>query len=287
MDEVITRTIAQVNANNFRFKKKFGQNFLIDNNILNKIVEESNIAKDDVVVEIGPGMGALTERLVNKAKNVIAIEIDKDLIPILEKKFEGTDNIEIINEDCLKIDFNDIIRKYNVDNVKVVANLPYYITTPIIMKLLEDYSNIITTITVMIQKEVADRLSAKPNSKDYGAITLACEYYSHIKTVVKVPPSCFVPAPKVHSSVVRMDIKKKVLPKNISDNLFRIIRAGFNQRRKTLINALLNSNVISLKRNDLEAIFTKLGYEYNIRGEKLSLDEFVLLTREIYERSNN
>lgn len=271
-------TVSIIKKNDFRFKKKFGQNFLIDNNILDKIVEKSEISSDDLVIEIGPGIGALSEKLAEKCKNLILIEIDDTLIPILKDSVGKRENVEIIHNDVLKVDINEIVKGYEFKNVRVVANLPYYITTPILMKLLESQYDI-DTITVMVQKEVADRLTAKEGEKDYGAITLAVRYHTDAKVVINVSPNCFMPKPKVHSAVVHMKVLKKESDILFERKLFAIIRATFNQRRKTMINAIGNAGLDFINKEKLRQIFSQLDIDDNIRGEKLSLEDFIQIVK--------
>lgn len=271
-------TVSIIKKNDFRFKKKFGQNFLIDNNILDKIVEKSEISSDDLVIEIGPGIGALSEKLAEKCKNLILIEIDDTLIPILKDSVGKRENVEIIHNDVLKVDINEIVKRYEFKNVRVVANLPYYITTPILMKLLESQYDI-DTITVMVQKEVADRLTAKEGEKDYGAITLAVRYHTDAKVVINVSPNCFMPKPKVHSAVVHMKVLKKESDILFERKLFAIIRATFNQRRKTMINAIGNAGLDFINKEKLRQIFSQLDIDDNIRGEKLSLEDFIQIVK--------
>ncbi|GKX31865.1 ribosomal RNA small subunit methyltransferase A [Vallitalea longa] len=276
------RTIEIIKKYDFAFQKKFGQNFLIDHHVLNKIVTSSEISKDDVVVEIGPGIGSLTQQLAENAKHVIAVEIDKKLIPILEDTLSDYSNITIINEDILKVDLGKLVEEKNNNKpIKVVANLPYYITTPIIMGLFE--KNIpITSITVMVQKEVADRMRAEPSTKDYGALTLAIKYYCDPYIVANVPPNCFIPRPKIGSAVIKLT--KHTSPPVKVDNeklLFRIIRASFNQRRKTLINGLSNNLQEMFEKSDIRQAMDNIGLQSNIRGEALNLEEFSNLTNEL------
>lgn len=273
------RTMEIIHKYDFIFQKRFGQNFLIDLNILEKIVLGANLSKEDTVIEIGPGIGSLTQVLAENAKRVIAIEIDKKLIPILEETLIDYDNITIINEDILKVNLIKLIDKYN-DNkpIKVIANLPYYITTPIIMGLFEN--NIpIDTITVMVQKEVAKRMQAAPGSKDYGALSLAVQYYSYPKIIAQVAPSCFIPQPKVGSCVI--NLKKYNKPKiQVKDEkiLFEIIKASFNQRRKTLVNSISNQRDLNISKEKLISALEKLGLDEKVRGEALSLEQFSILT---------
>jgi 16S rRNA (adenine1518-N6/adenine1519-N6)-dimethyltransferase len=278
------RTIEIVKKYDFAFQKKFGQNFLIDSHVLNKIITSSNINKEDVVIEIGPGIGSLTQQLAENAKQVIAVEIDKKLIPILEDTLSDYNNITIINEDILKVDIVKLVKEKN-DNkpIKVVANLPYYITTPIIMGLFE--SNVpVDSITVMVQKEVADRMKAKPGTKDYGALSLAVGYYSEPYIVANVPPNCFMPRPKIGSAVIRLT-KHKQPPVDVVDAklLFKIIRASFNQRRKTLINGLYNNLEGMFEKDQLKHAIENIGLKLNVRGETLSLEEFSNLANELYK----
>lgn len=276
------RTIDIIKKYDFAFQKKFGQNFLIDGHVLNKIITSSEISKDDVVIEIGPGIGSLTQQLAENAKHVIAVEIDKKLIPILEDTLSDYDNITIINEDILKVDLVKLVKEKN-DNkpIKVVANLPYYITTPIIMGLFEQNVPILS-ITVMVQKEVAERMRAEPSTKDYGALTLAIKYYCDPYIVANVPPNCFIPRPKIGSAVIKLT--KHLEPPVQVDNvklLFRIIRASFNQRRKTLINGLSNNLDGMFEKTDIRQAIENIGLQSNIRGEALSLEEFSKLTNEL------
>ncbi len=278
------KTIEIIKKYDFAFQKKFGQNFLIDSHVLNKIITSSNITKEDVVIEIGPGIGSLTQQLAENAKQVIAVEIDKKLIPILEDTLSDYNNITIINEDILKVDIVKLVEEKN-DNkpIKVVANLPYYITTPIIMGLFE--SNVpVDSITVMVQKEVADRMKAKPGTKDYGALSLAVGYYSEPYIVANVPPNCFMPRPKIGSAVIKLT-KHKQPPVDVEDAklLFKIIRASFNQRRKTLINGLYNNLDGMFDKDQLKQAIENIGLKLNVRGETLSLEEFSNLANELYK----
>lgn len=278
------KTVEIIKKYDFAFQKKFGQNFLIDSHVLNKIITSSNITKEDVVIEIGPGIGSLTQQLAENAKQVIAVEIDKKLIPILEDTLSEYNNITIINEDILKVDIVKLVEEKN-DNkpIKVVANLPYYITTPIIMGLFE--SNVpVDSITVMVQKEVADRMKAKPGTKDYGALSLAVGYYSEPYIVANVPPNCFMPRPKIGSAVIKLT-KHKQPPVDVEDAklLFKIIRASFNQRRKTLINGLYNNLDGMFDKDQLKQAIENIGLKLNVRGETLSLEEFSNLANELYK----
>lgn len=263
----------------FRFQKRFGQNFLVDANILGKICEAAEIGKDDMVIEIGPGIGSLTQCLAEAAGSVIAIEIDKKLIPILEETLSGCSNVRIINEDVLKTDLKKLIEEYGKgQRIKLVANLPYYITTPIVMGILEQRLPI-ESMTIMIQKEVAERMQAEPGSKDYGALSLAVRYYAKVRVIAAVPPGCFMPRPKVASAVIRLDLYEDP-PYRARDEvfLFKLIRAAFHQRRKTLQNALSNSSEIQRDKERIIAAISGLGLDASIRGERLGLSEFIALS---------
>lgn len=282
------KTMEIINKYSFAFQKRFGQNFLIDSNILDKIVKGAELNKEDVVIEIGPGIGSLTQVLAEYAKKVIAIEIDKKLIPILEDTLEDYDNILLMNEDILKVDLNKLIEEENGGKqVKVIANLPYYITTPIIMGLFENHVPV-ESITVMVQKEVADRMQALPGTKDYGALSLAIQYYSKPQIITKVSPNCFIPAPKVGSSVICL---KRQEPEKIDFEeeklLFRIIKAAFSQRRKTLINSLINNESTQVSKEDLILFLREMGLEERVRGEVLSLGQFSALTKKIYRKMDS
>ena len=266
-----------------RANKSLGQNFLIDTNVVEKIIEGSNVNKDDLVIEIGPGLGTLTKFLLEKANKVICVELDKKMIKILEDRFSLYDNFELLNSDILKVDLNSIIKeeKKNSDikQVKVVANLPYYITTPIIMKLLEEQLDL-DSITVMVQKEVADRLIAIPGNKDAGAISYSVYYYTTSKAILEVPKVSFIPEPEVTSEVIKLDIRKAP-PVNVKSKkvMFKIIKSAFMQRRKTLLNALTNTKVFLNKEEGLE-ILKKLNLPEDVRAEKLSLQDFANITNE-------
>ena len=272
-------TIEIIKKYNFVFQKKYGQNFLIDGRVLDKIIGAAQIGPDDCVLEIGPGIGTMTKRLAEAAGQVIAVEIDKNLIPILQEVLGEFDNITILNEDILKVDIPALVEQYNGDRpIKVVANLPYYITTPIIMGLFE--SNVpIDNITVMVQKEVALRMQEGPGSKDYGALSLAVQYYAEPYIVANVPPNCFIPRPKVGSAVIRLT-RHKEKPVQVKNEqfMFRLIRASFNQRRKTLQNALHNMNELSLTKEEIVDALQTMGLSETIRGEKLSLSEYAKLS---------
>ena len=273
-------TIVVLNRYKFAFQKKFGQNFLIDTHVLERIIDEAGITPDDFVLEIGPGIGTMTQYLACAAREVVAVEIDKVLIPILEgDTLKAFDNVTVINDDILKVDINKLVEEKNGGRpIKVVANLPYYITTPIIMGLFESHVPI-ESITIMVQKEVADRMKTGPGSKEYGALSLAVQYYANPEIVANVPPNCFMPRPNVGSAVIRLtryetpvvDVKDEKL-------MFRIIRASFNQRRKTLVNGLKNSGEINFSKEQIEAAITTIGKPLTIRGEALTLAEFAALS---------
>lgn len=277
-------TIEVLQKYNFTFQKKFGQNFLIDTHVLDKIINSADITKDDMVLEIGPGIGTMTQYLACAAGKVVAVEIDKALIPILEDTLSEYDNVRVINEDVLKVDIAKLAEEENGGRpIKVVANLPYYITTPIIMGLFEN--NVpIKSITVMVQKEVADRMQVGPGTKDYGALSLAVQYYAKPYIVANVPPNCFMPRPKVGSAVIRLDRYEE--PKvQVKDEklMFKIIRASFNQRRKTLANGLKNSAELNFSKETIEAAIEKLGKGASVRGEALTLEEFAQLSNLLSE----
>lgn len=274
-----TNTLAVINKHEFAFQKKFGQNFLIDEGIVNKIVREAGVTKDDFVLEIGPGIGTMTQLLCEQAGGVAAVEIDTNLIPILKETLAEYDNVTIINEDILKVDIKKLAEEKNGGKpIKVVANLPYYITTPIIMGLFE--SNVpIDSITVMVQKEVADRMQVGPGTKDYGALSLAVQYYSKPQVVINVPPECFIPRPNVGSAVIRLT-RYKEPPVKVKDEklMFKLIRASFNQRRKTIANGLNNSPEINFSKEEITAAIESLHKGPSIRGEALTLSEFAALS---------
>lgn len=274
-----TNTLAVINKHEFAFQKKFGQNFLIDEGIVNKIVREAGVTKDDFVLEIGPGIGTMTQLLCEQAGGVAAVEIDTNLIPILKETLAEYDNVTIINVDILKVDIKKLAEEKNGGKpIKVVANLPYYITTPIIMGLFE--SNVpIDSITVMVQKEVADRMQVGPGTKDYGALSLAVQYYSKPQVVINVPPECFIPRPNVGSAVIRLT-RYKEPPVKVKDEklMFKLIRASFNQRRKTLANGLNNSPEINFSKEEITAAIESLHKGPSIRGEALTLSEFAALS---------
>ena len=278
-------TIAVLQKYNFVFQKKFGQNFLIDTHVLDKIIRSAEIGKDDFVLEIGPGIGTMTQYLACAAGQVTAVEIDRALIPILEDTLDGYDNVTVINDDVLKVDLVKLAEEKNGGKpIKVVANLPYYITTPIIMGLFENHVPL-KSITVMVQKEVADRMQVGPGTKDYGALSLAVQYYAKPYLVANVPPNCFMPRPKVGSAVIRLERYDKP-PVEVRDEklMFKIIRASFNQRRKTLANGLKNSPELDFAKEEIEAAIETLGKGPNIRGEALTLEEFARLADALYDR---
>jgi len=280
-------TIAVLQKYGFVFQKKYGQNFLIDPHVLDKIVAAAGIGPDDFVVEIGPGIGTLTQYLAYAARSVCAVEIDKNLIPILEDTLSDYDNVEVINNDVLKVDLAALAKeKNNGRPIKVVANLPYYITTPIIMGLFENHVPV-DSITVMVQKEVADRMQTGPGSKDYGALSLAVQYYAKPEIVANVPPNCFMPRPKVGSAVIKLTRYEKP-PVDVKDEglMFRLIRASFNQRRKTLVNGIRNSGDFSLSKEEIEDVFNRCDLPLNIRGEALTLEQFAMLANCIYDEKN-
>ena len=275
-------TIEVLKKYNFSFQKKYGQNFLIDTHVLDKIIRAAGITEDDCVLEIGPGIGTMTQYLAQAAGKVIAVEIDKALIPILSDTLSSYYNVTIINDDVLKLDIRKLVEEENEGKpIKVVANLPYYITTPIIMGLYENHVPI-ESITVMVQKEVADRMQEEPGSKDYGALSLAVQYYAEPYIVANVPPNCFMPRPKVGSAVIRLTSHKKP-PVEVEDEklLFRLIRASFKQRRKTLANGLKNSPERDVPKEVIMECIEELGRGASIRGEALSLEEFAALCNSI------
>lgn len=271
-------TIEIIQKYEFAFQKKFGQNFLIDTHVLDKIIRSAGVTKDDMVLEIGPGIGSMTQYLAEAARAVVAVEIDANLIPILKETLADYNNVTVINEDILKVDIKKLAEQYNGGRpIKVVANLPYYITTPIIMGLFESGVPI-DNITVMVQKEVADRMQTGPGSKDYGALSLAVQYYAEPYIVANVPPNCFIPRPKVGSAVIRLT-RYEEPPVQVSDPalMFKLIRASFNQRRKTLQNGLNNAAELSFTKEQIAAAIESLGVSPTIRGEALTLEQFAAL----------
>ena len=281
-------TIQVLQKHEFQFKKKFGQNFLIDPHVLDKIVDAAQITKDDFVLEIGPGIGTLTQYLCENARQVLAVEIDDKLIPILKETLQPYDNVEVLHGDILKQDIQQIADTYNDGKpIKVVANLPYYITTPIIMELFESHVPL-ANVTVMVQKEVADRMKAEPGTKDYGALSLAVQYYAKPYIAAFVPPNCFMPRPNVGSAVIRLDCLARVPVEVHNEKLmFRLIRASFNQRRKTLQNGLANSAELSFTKEQAARAIEQAGFDVRIRGEKLGLEEFARLADELERMTEN
>ena len=281
-------TIQVLQKHDFHFQKKFGQNFLIDPHVLDKIVEAAEVTKDDFVLEIGPGIGTMTQYLCENARQVLAVEIDNNLIPILKETLAEYDNVEVLHGDILKQDIQAIADKYNDGKpIKVVANLPYYITTPIIMGLFESHVPL-ANVTVMVQKEVADRMKASPGTKEYGALSLAVQYYAKPYLAANVPPNCFMPRPNVGSAVIRLDCLDHT-PVEVKDErlMFRLIRASFNQRRKTLQNGLTNSGELDFSKEEIGKAIEAAGLSPTIRGEKLGLEEFAKLADILLERRKN
>ena len=272
-------TIAVLQKYNFNFQKKFGQNFLIDTSVLDRIISAAEITKEDCVLEIGPGIGTMTQYLAESAREVVAVEIDKALIPILQDTLSEYDNVTVINEDILKVDINRIVQEKNEGRpIKVVANLPYYITTPIIMGLFESHVPL-KSITIMVQKEVADRMQVGPGTKDYGALSLAVQYYAKPQIVANVPPNCFMPRPNVGSAVIRLT-RYEQPPVQVQDEkkMFALIRASFNQRRKTLVNGLTNAPELKLTKEAVAEALEKMNLSPTIRGEALTLEQFAKLS---------
>lgn len=281
------KTIEIIQKYEFAFQKKFGQNFLIDTHVLDKIIAAAGVTKEDCVLEIGPGIGTMTQYLAESARHVVAVEIDSNLIPILNETLADYDNVTVIHGDILKVDVNQIIEQYNEGRpIKVVANLPYYITTPIIMGLFEGMVPI-DNITVMVQKEVADRMQVGPGSKDYGALSLAVQYYAEPYIVANVPPNCFMPRPGVGSAVIRLT-RHKTSPVEVKepDLMFRLIRASFNQRRKTLQNGLNNSQEVAFSKEQIIEAIESLGLSPSVRGETLTLEQFAALSNSFTDLKN-
>lgn len=277
-------TIAVLQKYGFNFQKKFGQNFLIDPHVLDKIISAAQIGPDDFVVEIGPGIGTMTQYLAYAAREVCAVEIDKNLIPILEDTLSGYDNVTVLNQDILKVDLNALAQEKNGGRpIKVVANLPYYITTPIIMGLFENHVPL-ESVTVMVQKEVAERMRVGPGTKDYGALSLAVQYYAEPYIVANVPPNCFMPRPKVGSAVIRLTLHEES-PVRVKDEklMFRLIRASFNQRRKTLVNGISNSRDLPFSKEQTARAIEKCGFSAAVRGETLDLEQFAMLADALQE----
>ena len=278
------KTIEVLQKYNFSFQKKFGQNFLIDPHVLDKIIAAAEITKDDFVLEIGPGIGTLTQYLAEAAREVVAVEIDSTLIPILEDTLSAYDNVSVINEDVLKVDLRKLAEERNSGKpIKVVANLPYYTTTPIIMSLFESHVPL-KSLTVMVQTEVALRMQAGPGTKDYGALSLAVQYYASPYLAANVPPNCFMPRPNVGSAVIRLT-RFEETPVQVKDEklLFRLIRASFNQRRKTLQNGLVNSQELDFTKKQVAAAIATLGVSPSVRGEALTLEQFAALANALSE----
>lgn len=279
-----TGTIEVLHKYNFNFQKKFGQNFLIEPGVLETIVEAAEIGEEDCVLEIGPGIGTMTQYLAEQAGEVVAVEIDKALIPILKDTLSAYTNVTVINADILKLDVEELVREKNGGKpVKVVANLPYYITTPIIMQLFESHVPL-ESITIMVQTEVAERMQVGPGTKDYGALSLAVQYYSRPEIVTHVPPSCFMPRPNVGSTVIRLNRYEKP-PVETADEefMFRLIRASFNQRRKTLVNGLSNASGLNLSKEEVTDALEKMGLPATIRGETFTLEQFARLGSLLYK----
>ncbi len=272
---------------NFKLSKSLGQNFLIDKNIIEKIIDDADIDKDDLVIEIGPGIGVITREISQRAADVVAIEIDKNLIPILNETLKDLTNISILNQDILKTDLNQIIKKYKTENkgiknVKIIGNLPYYITTPIVMKILEDGVDV-KSITIMMQKEVADRIMAKPKEKARGALSVAVQYYCYVNKVVDVSKEVFIPQPKVNSTVLRLD-KREDSPVNLKDDklFFVAVKSGFGQRRKTILNSLSSNS--GFTKEDIKEILETTGIDFARRAETLSMKEFASIANAMYDR---
>lgn len=278
MDLKDVKTQELVKKYNFKFSKSLGQNFLIDDTVLNDIVNGADINNEDFIIEIGPGVGTLTAQLLMKAKKVTAIELDNDLIPILNEELGNNENFNLIHKDALKVNFNELIG--DEKSVKLVANLPYYVTTPIIVKLLKDGYNF-KSLTIMIQKEVAERINAEPNCKEYGALSVLVQYYCNTSIVRRVPPTCFIPRPKVESIVIRLDrLNEPRVNAKDTKLMFELVRAGFNMRRKTLWNA---AKTLGLDKEKLEKAFENSGIDPKRRAETLSLEEFAILSDSIYD----
>lgn len=282
---IAKNTIEIIQKYDFVFQKRFGQNFLVDTHVLEKIIQAAGLTKEDLVLEIGPGIGTMTQYLAENAGRVMAVEIDSNLIPILKETLKDYDNVTVINEDILKVDVAALAEQYNGGRpIKVVANLPYYITTPIIMGLFESQVPI-DNITVMVQKEVAERMQAGPGTKNYGALSLAVQYYAEPYIVANVPPNCFIPRPSVGSAVIRLTRHGKK-PVEVKDEklMFALIRASFNQRRKTLQNSLNNSSELSFSKEEIGEAIEKMGLSPSVRGEALTLEQFAKLADALGER---
>lgn len=280
---IARNTIEVLQKHQFHFQKKYGQNFLIDTSVLERIMAAAEITEQDCVLEIGPGIGTMTQYLAERAREVVAVEIDRNLIPILEETLSEYANVTLINEDILKVDLNQLAKEKNAgEPMKVVANLPYYITTPIVMGLFERQVPL-KSITIMVQKEVAERMQAGPGTKDYGALSLAVQYYAKPEVVAKVPPNCFMPRPTVGSAVIRLTRYEEPLVKVRDEGkFFGIIRAAFNQRRKTLVNALGNGAELEITKERAAEALIQMGLTPTVRGEALTLEQFAELSRVIY-----
>jgi 16S rRNA (adenine1518-N6/adenine1519-N6)-dimethyltransferase len=278
-------TIEVINKYKFVVQKKFGQNFLIDTHVLDKIIQAADITKDDFVLEIGPGIGTLTQYLCENAREVVAVEIDKMLIPILEDTLSAYDNVTVLNNDILKLDLKALVQERNNGRpIKVVANLPYYITTPIVMDLLEQHLPLIN-ITIMVQKEVADRMQSSPGTKDYGALSLAVQYYTKPYIAANVSPNCFMPRPTVGSAVINLTLHTEAPFQVLNEKLlFKMIRASFNQRRKTLVNGLNNFADLSFTKEEIQQALGSIGISENIRGEALTLEQFITLSNVLSQK---
>lgn len=282
---IAKNTIEIIQKYGFAFQKRFGQNFLVDTHVLERIIRAAGLTKEDMVLEIGPGIGTMTQYLAENAGRVVAVEIDSNLIPILKETLQAYDNVTVLNEDILKVDIRALAEEYNGGRpIKVVANLPYYITTPIIMGLFESQVPI-DNITVMVQKEVAERMQAGPGTKDYGALSLAVQYYAEPYIVANVPPNCFIPRPNVGSAVIRLT-RHQEMPVKVKDEklMFSLIRASFNQRRKTLQNGLSNSAELSFSKEEIAAAIQALGLSPTVRGEALTLEQFAGLADALGEK---
>lgn len=281
----VQRTKEIIEKYGFSFQKRFGQNFLIDSNIIDKILDGADLSETDTVLEIGPGIGSLTQAMAERAKKVIAVEIDKKLIPMLEETLSDYSNIRIINEDILKLDLKEVLREEGISSIKVVANLPYYITTPIIMALLERDLPV-SSITVMIQKEVADRMHTEPGTKAYGSLTLATSFYADTEMVTLVPPGCFIPKPKVGSAVIKLTKRQKP-PVEVMDEqlMFKIIRGAFAQRRKTFVNSLFNSHATELTKDTIITALKGCEMDERVRGEALTLEQYARFTNYIVDEN--
>lgn len=279
-------TIAVLQKYGFNFQKKFGQNFLIDGRILDQIMDAAEITEEDCVLEIGPGIGTMTQLLCERARHVVAVEIDSNLIPILEDTLSSYNNVTVIHGDILKVDIQALVDEYNEGKpIKVVANLPYYITTPIIMGLFESHVPL-KSITIMVQKEVADRMKVGPGTKDYGALSLAVQYYAEPKVMVHVPANCFMPRPNVDSTVIRLTRHNhQIVEVEDEKYLFAVIRASFNQRRKTLANGLTNAGNLGVTREMVQETLEEMGHSATVRGEQLSLEQFADLSNRLYKKT--